>query len=386
MRVAIVAAPHYPVPPALYGGTERVIAHLVRGLVEAGQEPVLFAPGDSTAECELVPTCDEAIGFVSHRRDLPAHDALCNEIGKRTNEELRRHLAGIDLIHSHGFDLIDFEDFPNLTTLHGAIGLDQLAHYIERKNLYYVSISQNQQGACPDLQYVGVAYNGEDPAPFPIVEKPGDYVCFLGRLDHEKNPHLAIQLAINLGIPIKLAGKVDFQGERYFEEEVRPHLDHSLVEFLGELDFDETIDLLANARCNLHPTGFREPFGLTVLEAAFCGTPTLAIERGSMPELIEVGRTGMLVEDFVEGYHQIEQCFEMDRAYIAQRARMLFNYETMTQEYMRAYERVIEIFAIRREQENDVRSLAGITSSDLDSIQQEEAHTQDSAQARPALL
>ena len=127
MRVAIIAAPHYPVPPPLYGGTERVIAHLVRGLVEAGQEPVLFAPGDSTAECELVPTCDEAIGFASHRRDLPAHDALRNEIEKRTNEELRRHSGGIDLMHSHGFDLIDFEDFPNLTTLHGAIGLNQLA-------------------------------------------------------------------------------------------------------------------------------------------------------------------------------------------------------------------------------------------------------------------
>ena len=386
MRVAIVAAPHYPVPPALYGGTERVIAHLVRGLVEAGQEPVLFAPGDSTAECELVPTCDAAIGFVSRRSDLPAHDALRNEIERRTSEELRRHLGEIDLIHSHGFDLIDFQDFPNLTTLHGAIGLDQLAHYLERKSLYYVSISQNQQGACPDLQYVGVVYNGEDPEPFPIVEEPGDYVCFLGRLDHEKSPHLAIQLAINLGVPIKLAGKVDFQGERYFEEEVRPLLDHPLVEFLGELGFDDTIDLLANARCNLHPTGFREPFGLTVLEAAFCGTPTFAIERGSMPELIEVGRTGLLVEDFVEGYHQIEQCFEMDRAYIAQRARMLFNYETMTQEYIRAYEHVIEIFATRREQDKVLRSRAEITSSDLDPVRTEDAPTGGRVQTRPALL
>jgi glycosyltransferase involved in cell wall biosynthesis len=385
MQVAIVAGPHYPVPPSHYGGTERVIAHLVRGLIEEGHEPVLLGPGDSVVECELVPICEAAIGFPSRGDDFPAHDLLRKEIEQRTREELRRLVERVDLVHSHGFDLIGFQDFPNLTTLHGAIGLKQLGYYRRRKNLYYVSISRNQQGACPDLQYVGVVYNGEDPGPFPIVEHPRDYVCFLGRLDHEKNPHLAVQLAINLGIPIKLAGKVDFQGERYFEEEIRPYLGHPLVDFLGELDFDRKLDLLANARCNLHPTGFREPFGLTVLEAAFCGTPTLAIARGSMPELIEVGRTGMLVEDFVEGYHQIEQCFEMDRAYIAHRARLLFNYRTMTKQYVRAYERVIEIFETRREQDSVIRSLAAETKSDLESIWQESAQAPEGGGTRRAV-
>jgi glycosyltransferase involved in cell wall biosynthesis len=371
MRVAIVAGPHIPVPPPLYGGTELVIAHLVRGLLELGHEPILLAPGDSHVDCELVPICERAIGFPRRRRDLEAHEALRAEIEQRTGRELRRLLPRVDLVHSHGFDLIDFQDFPNLTTLHGAIGFNQLAYYLERKNLYYVSISRNQQGACPDLQYVGVVYNGEDPEPYPIVEEPDDYVCFLGRFDREKNPHLAIQLAVNLGIPIRLAGKIDFQGEGYFEEEVEPYLSHPLVEFLGELRFDEKVELLAHARCNLHPTGFREPFGLTVLEAAFCGTPTLAIARGSMPELIEVGRTGMLVEDFVEGYHQIEQCFELDRVYIAHRSRALFNYKTMTKQYLRAYERVIQIFETRREQDRLIRSLAADAKSDLESIWEE---------------
>ncbi len=385
MRVAIVAGPHYPVPPLRYGGTERVIGYLVRGLLEEGHEPVLLASGDSKVECELVPICDAAIGFPARSSEVPAHEALRAEIERRTREELRRLLPRVDLVHSHGFDLIDFQDFPNLTTLHGAIGFTELAYYLQRKNLYYVSISRNQQGACPDLQYVGVVYNGEDPEPFPIVEEPDDYLCFLGRLDDEKNPHLAIQLAINLGLPIRLAGKVDFQGERYFEERVRPYLDHPLVEFLGELDFDEKVELLAHARCNLHPTGFREPFGLTVLEAAFCGTPTLAIARGSMPELIEVSRTGMLVEDFVEGYHQIERCFEMDRAYIAQRARLLFNYRTMTKQYLRAYERVIDIFETRREQDRIIRSLAAKAKSDLESIWQEETRAGEGEKTRSPL-
>jgi len=262
----------------------------------------------------------------------------------------------VDLVHSHGFDLIGFQDVPNMTTLHNPIQFHQLAYYLERKNLYYVSVSHNQQGAFPDLQYVGVVYNGEDPEPFPIVTEPDEYVAFLGRFDRTKNPHLAIQLAVNLGLPIKVAGKIDHESEGYFDEEIRPYLDHPLVEYLGELGFADKVDLLAHARCNLHPTGFREPFGLTVLEAALCGTPTLAIERGSMPELIEEGRTGMLVEDFIEGYHRIEQCFEMDRTYIAQRARLLFNYRTMTDGYVRAYERVAEIFETRRPRDRLIRS------------------------------
>ena len=150
---------------------------------------------------------------------------------------------------------------------------------------------------------------------------------------------------------------MDFQGAEYFEQESQPFFDHPLVEYLGELDMEEKTQLLAHARCNLHPTAFREPFGLTVLEAAYCGTPTLATARGSMAELIEVGRTGLLVENFIEGVHQIEECFEMDRSYIAQRARHLFNYRSMSKGYVRAYERVRDIFAKRQGTLRVVREL-----------------------------
>lgn len=349
MRIAIVAGPHVPVPPVKYGGTEQIIHNLIRGLREEGHEPVLLASGDSTVDCELIPIVDRAIYFPPTKQDIPKFQQVVRKSNRYTEKKLRELLPRVDLIHSHGFDLVNFQDFPNLTTLHAPIGFKLLRHYLKRTNLYYASISQNQQDACPDLQYVGVVYNGEDPAPFPIVTEPEDYVCFLGRFDREKNPHLAIQLAVNLGIKIKIAGKIDYMAEGYFDEEVRPYLDHPLVEYLGELGFQEKVELLGKAKCNLHPTGFREPFGLTVLEAAFCGTPTLAVARGSMPELIEEGRTGMLVEDFVEGYHQIGQCFAMDRRYIAQRARLLFNYQTMARQYIHAYERVIEIFKTRRE-------------------------------------
>jgi glycosyltransferase involved in cell wall biosynthesis len=368
MRIAVVAGPYVSIPPERYGGTEQVIYHLIKGLLEAGHEPILIGTGDSTVDCPLIPIVKKAISFPKTKADLVKHNALVQAAEKRTRTVLRGLLNKVDLIHSHGFDLSPFQHFPNLTTIHNRVELEDLAYYQTHKNLFYVSISENQQVACPNLQYLGIAYNGEDPNDFPIVTEPEDYVCFLGRFDRDKNPHLALQLAINLGLKIKIAGKVDIDSNGYFEECVEPLLSNPLVEYLGELGSAEKIKLLSRAKCNLHPTGFREPFGLTVMEAAYCGTPTLAIARGSMPELIEEGRTGMLVEDFVEGYHQIEGCFNMDRLYIARRARMLFNYKTMTKQYLTVYEKLLEIFASQTDIEDIVKDLTGKARAELQAI------------------
>lgn len=343
MRIAIIAGPYYPVPPQKYGGTERVIFYLIKGLKELGHETILLAPGDSRVGCKLVPIVDKAIllpknDSISFRRSV--QNAL-----QKTRNELKKIAPKVDIIHSHGFDLKNFRRYPNVTTLHGHIALNDLEYYRERKDLPYVSISKNQQAAYPDLNYVGVAYNGLDPQDFPVVTQPEDYLCFISRLDWDKSPHLAIQLALKLGTRIKLAGKVDLSGVDYFKQEIKPFLSHPLVEFLGEVGFNQKAELLSKAKCNLHPLlGRREPFGLTVIEAAYCGTPTLAMNRSSMPELIREGRTGMLVEDFVEGVHQIEQCFRMDRAYIARRTRRHFNYQKMTGDYLKAYKKVLREF------------------------------------------
>lgn len=357
MRVAVVSSPYIPVPPVKYGGTEQVVYHLIKGLKELGHHPILFGPGDSKVDCEIIPICDKAtyFGVTDEERDAVA--AKVEAIKLNTKELLRKNIDKFDIIHSHAFDLIDFQDVPNLTTIHGVIDFKHLEFFERRKHLYFVSISQNQQDSFPSLQYAGVAYNGLDPQPFPFVSEPEDYVCFLGRMDHEKNPHLAIQLALKMGIKIKIGGKIDYIGRDYFEKEIRPYLDHPLVEFLGELDFVSKIDLISKAKCNLHPTGFREPFGLSVLESAYCGTPSVAIARGAMPELIENGRTGILVEDYVEAYHHMDEVFKMDRNYISQRARSLFNYQSMTKQYLVAYQKVIEVFHTKKEQENIIRNL-----------------------------
>lgn len=350
MRIAIVAEPYVPVPPPQYGGVEQVVNHLIKGLLEAGHEPILLAPGDSNVKCELIPIVDKALYFPKTKNEIKSHAKLVEAAQKTTIEELKKLLPRIDIIHSHGFDLTEFANFPNITTIHNKITLSdkayprgELSYYLQRKDLLnYVSISKNQQQACPDLNFVATVYNGEDPSEFPVVLHPENYLCFLGRFDRNKSPHLAIELALNLGMYIKLAGKVDHESEGYFDEEVKPYFDNPLVEYMGELGLEEKIELVSKAKCNLHPTNFREPFGLTVLEAAYCGTPTLAISRGSMPELIEAGRTGELVEDFVEGRHVIENCYKMDRKYIASRARLLFNYKNMTHHYLESYQKVIE--------------------------------------------
>jgi glycosyltransferase involved in cell wall biosynthesis len=356
MKIAIVAEPYVAVPPAKYGGTERVIYYLIKGLLERGHEIILLATGDSSIaeelknnnKFELIPIVDKHTFFGKDKEEQKEIEKKVSKIHIKMRSILNKLKPKIDIIHSQGFDLRQFQDFPNLTTLHGPFIFSQIRYFEHRKGLFYASISENQQAGFPDLQYVGICYNGLNPEDFPFVPSPENFLCFIGRFDEEKQPHLAIELALKLNMKIKVAGKLDWQGKEYFEEKIKPHFSNPLVEYLGELGATDKVKLISNASVNLHPTGFREPFGLTVLEAAYCGTPTLAISHGSMPELIEDGRTGLLVEDFVEGYHHIEDLLKMDRKYISERSRNLFNYKTMSRQYEIAYEKVIEIFNERK--------------------------------------
>lgn len=350
MRVAIVGSPFSAIPPKKYGGIEVVIAGLIKGLKEEGHEPILLGTEDSKVDCELIPIAEKGIFFPKESYKVKDFERKIKQIHDKTSKILQKLTSEVDIIHSHGFDMRKFADFPHVITLHNPFLLQgrdfyfnplSVQYFEERRKLNYISISKNQRMGSPFLNYIANVYNGEDPKNFPIVTKPGNYVCFLGRFDPDKYPHLAIQLAINKKIKIKIAGKIDFEGEHYFEKEIKPFLKHPLVEYLGEIGFEEKVKLISNSKCNLHPTGFREPFGLTVIEAAYCGTPTLAIKRGSMPELIQNGLTGILVEDFVEAYHQLDKCFKMNRRYTALRTRLKFNYRKMTRGYIEAYKKVL---------------------------------------------
>lgn len=347
MKIAIVASPYYPVPPAKYGGTERVIFYLIKGLLESGHEPILIGTGDSKVDCEIVPIVDKAIPFP--KKDSDGFRSAEARAIKQTEAVLQKVAGRVDIIHSMGVDLKAFQAYPNVTTIHGHIGFEELDYYRARQDMPFVSISKNQQAAYPSLNYVGLAYNGEDPAEFPAVTEPDDYLCFISRFDVDKAPHLAIQLALSLGVKIKMAGKIDLGGSDYFKEEIKPYLDHPLVEFLGEVGFKDKVELLSKAKCNLHPLlGRREPFGLTVIEAAYCGTPTMAMARGSMTELIDDRKTGLLVEDFVEGHHRFGEIAKIDRAYVAKHSRQQFNYQKMTADYLAAYKKVLGRYGLKK--------------------------------------
>jgi glycosyltransferase involved in cell wall biosynthesis len=347
LRIAHLVGPFVPVPPIKYGGTEQVIASLINGLKELGHESILFASGDSVIDCELIPICDNSLSFAKSVDQKPAHDQMVQQARETFFQKLQEYQKTnkIDVIHLHDpifVNPLEILGVPVVLTQHSITMPNEMEYFQSIKDCNFISISNNLQIATPFLNYVGMVYHGLETDRFPFVETPEDYISFIGRFDHEKNPHLAITMAQTLGIKIKLAGKIDYKGQKYFEEFIKPHLSDPLVEYLGELNFEDKIKLMSNSKCNIHPITFREPFGLTVLESAYCGTPTLAFNRGSMPELIEQGRTGMVVEDVMEACSVIEECFGMRREYISERAKSLFKYQNMAKDYESIYYKIIE--------------------------------------------
>lgn len=348
MRIGILASPRIAIPPKKYGGIERVVYYLIKGLKEQGHEVILFGTKDSEVDCEVIGV-ENAVPYASTPEEEKEYNERTKDIHARTLELVEKNLHRIDILHVHEeqYDITRFKDFPNLTTIHNpfAMGFNTDPYFERKDKLFYSTVSYNQQKPIPFLRYVGAIYNCLDAAEFPFNPTPEDYVCFLGRLDPAKQPHLAIWFAIRNNIKIKLAGNYNFANKHYYETELKPLFENNpLVEYIGEVGMEEKIKLFSNALCNLHPISFREPFGLTVIEAAYCGTPTIAIRRGSMPEIIEDGKTGILVEDFDEATYQLDKVKSFDRQYISDRSRKLYDYKIMAKQYVKAYENILNIF------------------------------------------
>jgi glycosyltransferase involved in cell wall biosynthesis len=352
-RVAILSSPIISVPPTLYGGTERVIDELIKRLVEIGLDVTLIAPGDSDVSCKLIQIPEKSLPFLTNKVDddklIPARKAA----EKQAIEYIKNHLDEFDIVHSHGIDVIELHDLiPCVTTIHGAFNTDNFDYFNSRKILNYISISENQQRGFPSLNFVGIVYDGLDTRDFPIVTAPEHYMAFLARLDEEKCPHEAIQLAIHLyekyGLGLKIAGKIDHGGAEYFKTQVKPFFNnpqYPYIEYLGELGMKDKIDLVSKAKIFLQPIKFVEPFGLGPLEAMMCGTPVIARNLGSMSELIIEGETGFRVENYPnETYHLIDECLKLDRFTIAKTTRMRFNSQKMALDYISCYQKVIENF------------------------------------------
>ncbi len=338
-------APGATFPAPQFHSVDRVVQALIQGLVHLNQRVLVFAPASSKVQGELIPVGAAPILLRDDRACKSLHEAQ-----GRALREVKRLSGDIDLVHAHALDitgvlysthLLSDLTIPNVTTLHSVIETRDYGYFVSCKN-NIIACSASQWRACPSLNVVSVVHHGLESTLYPFVAEPEGYLCFVGRMDSVKQPDRAIELAIQCGMRIKVAGNIDNQDSmQYFTSRVKPLLNHPLVEYLGTIDFDEKLRVIGGASCNLHPTGFREPFGLSVIEAGFCGTPTLAIRRGALPEIIVDGQTGALVEDFVEGCYRLSDCLKLDRRQISEHTRKKFDVLRMASDYIGVYHKVL---------------------------------------------
>jgi glycosyltransferase involved in cell wall biosynthesis len=307
LRIGIIAPFQEPVSMNIkYGGTERVVYELVKGLYADGYEVHLFASGDSGEDLKSISHFHEIFpkslrSISPYSEDTTAREVM-GFVGARRALDLAKEL-NLDLVHNHvGWSAILLDsDIPMLTTLHGdlAAPIDKII-YSDHPEAPVISISDSQRKPMPQLNYIDTVYNGIPVEAFDFVPSPGEYLIWIGRMTKEKAPDIAIDAAVHLGIPLILAGKVDgVDGFAYYKREIEPRIQkyQDLIKFIGEVDHQEKNWLLGGALAFLMPIQWEEPFGLVVPEAMACGTPVIATRRGSMPELIEDGKTGFLIPD-----------------------------------------------------------------------------------------
>lgn len=338
MRIAQVAPLVEAVPPKLYGGTERVVAYLTDALVELGHEVTLFASGDSSTKATLVPIWPRALRLDPSVKDPFAPVFMQLEtVARRANE--------FDVIHSHldyfGYPLLRRLGVPSVTTLHGRLDLPELPPLYELYgDIPVVSISDSQRAPLPHANYVATIFHG---LPKDLLDKGsggGGYLAFLGRISPEKAPDAAIRIAAEAGIPLRIAAKVDRVDEEYFKTTIEPLLSLGQVEFIGEIGEDQKGEFLGNAAGLLFPIAWREPFGLVMIEAMACGTPVIAFENGSVPEVLEHGVTGFIVRSEREAIEAVGRIGALDRGRIRAEFDRRFTAHHMAQNYLKLYARL----------------------------------------------
>lgn len=336
MRIAQVAPLWESVPPPAYGGIELVVGLLTDELVRRGHDVTLFASGDSTTAAKLSSVHPQALRLDSAVKEYSVYEALqLSHVFQRAGE--------FDIIHSHmGCAALPYAKLvkvPTVHTLHGIFTADNAKLYQHAKEQPYISISKAQLDPSLDLNCVATVYNAIDVNRhrfFPLADEP-PYLTFLGRMSPEKGPHHAITIALQTGLPLKMAGKVDPVDKAFFEAEVKPYIDGRHIQFLGEANHAQKNELMGRALATLFPITWREPFGLVMIESMAAGTPVVAMRLGSTPEVIVDGVTGYLcdtVQDCVEAVKGIRR---IDRVACRDHVAAHFSVTQMTDGYEAVY-------------------------------------------------
>jgi glycosyltransferase involved in cell wall biosynthesis len=337
MKIAQVAPLMEAVPPKLYGGTERIVSYLTDQLVELGHDVTLFASGDSVTKAALEPVWPCALRLDSSMRDyLAPHIVMLEQVARRAEE--------FDVVHLHldylGYPILRRTSVPFLATLHGRLDLPELAPlYRTFDDVPVVSISDAQREPLPEAAYVATVQHGI-PALVPGFGA-GGYLAFLGRISPEKAPDAAIRIAAAAGMQLKIAAKVDNVDREYFGKFIEPMLGAAHVEFIGEIGEGEKSEFLGNAAGLLFPIAWREPFGLAMIEAMACGTPVIAFRNGSVPEVVDDGVTGFIVDDEAEAAAAAQRLRTLDRARIRRVFDERFTARRMAEDYVNIYRRLI---------------------------------------------
>lgn len=338
MRIAQIAPLYESVPPRYYGGTERVVSHLTEELVRQGHEVTLFASGDSETTAELVPMCPQALRLDSSCIDSLAHHILLLERVKERADQFEIIHFHIDYLH---YPISRIKGWPHITTLHGRLDLPDLKPlYREFSDMPIVSISDAQRCPLPHANWQSTVYHGLPADQYTFNEDPEGYLAFIGRISPEKRVDRAIAIADRVGLPLKIAAKVDDADREYFEESIAPLLNSSHVEFIGEIGESEKEAFFGNAKALLFPIDWPEPFGLVLIEALACGTPLVAYPHGSVSELVDDGKTGYVVSDLDEAVEAVRQIDQISRRTCRQVFEERFTASQMAENYVSVYHHI----------------------------------------------
>ncbi|WP_225771532.1 glycosyltransferase family 4 protein [Inquilinus sp. Marseille-Q2685] len=340
MKIAQIAPLYEAVPPKLYGGTERIVAHLSDALVDLGHDVTLFSSADAHSRATLVPMRDQAFRLDPSplKSDYAAHLSMLHEVRRRADE--------FDILHFH-VDLIHFPLFEaiaprTVTTLHGRLDLKDLPEVYRRWPDYpLVSISDSQRLPLAGANWAATVHHGLAEDLFQPTIAPRDgYLAFLGRISPEKRPDRAIEIARRSGRRLRIAAKVDAADQIYFKETIEPLLSDPLVEFIGEIGDGAKAEFLGNAAGLVFPIDWPEPFGLVMIEAMACGTPVIAWNCGSVPEVIDHGVSGFIVRSMEEAVEAVERLPELDRGEIRRSFERRFSSRVMAERYLELYGRL----------------------------------------------
>jgi len=354
MKIAQVAPLYESVPPKLYGGTERVVSYLTEALVELGHDVTLYASGDSVTSANLRPACERAL-----RLDKDSVEPVADHV--YLAERIFQDADEFELIHSHidyvPMPLLRRMTTPHVTTLHGRQDIPNLRNlYREFNEEPLISISDHQRLPLWWANWQGTVYHGLPEDLYSFRQKPGRYLAFLGRISPEKRVDDAIRIARRAGLPLKIAAKVDKVDRNYFEAEIKPLLQGSDVEFVGEIGEDGKEEFLGEALALLFPIDWPEPFGLVMIEALACGTPVIARRRGSVPEIVEDGETGFVIESIGQAVKAVGEISRLSRKRCRQAFEERFTARRMASDYLAIYEQLVRPESVRPE------SITGVAS------------------------